>query len=167
MDSVDVRRVAGKQIIADSTLAPRPAQPHVALARIWLVSPGDICNSCFMHAECPDHTQCLHLTASARNPANSPGEDWTFLQGHFRRIPLNVRKIGEVGATKNPILIKDFAPENQWIARPDWARREGIRSFAGHPLVFQRKILGVLALFSREPLSEQDSTWIGIFANQS
>jgi two-component system, LuxR family, sensor kinase FixL len=143
------------------------AQPHVALARIWLVSPGDICNSCFMRAECPDHTQCLHLTASAGNPANSPGEDWTFLQGHFRRIPLHVRKVGEVGATENPILIKDFAPENQWIARPDWARREGIRSFAGHPLVFQRKILGVLALFSREPLSEQDSTWIGIFANQA
>jgi two-component system, LuxR family, sensor kinase FixL len=143
------------------------SQPHVALARIWLVSPGDICDSCFMRAECPDHTQCLHLTASAGNPANSPGEDWTFLQGHFRRIPLNVRKIGEVGATENPILIKDFAPENQWIARPDWARREGICSFAGHPLVFQRKILGVLALFSREPLSEQDSTWIGIFANQA
>jgi two-component system, LuxR family, sensor kinase FixL len=143
------------------------AQPHVALARIWLVSPGDICDSCFMRAECPDHTQCLHLTASAGNPANSPGEDWTFLQGHFRRIPLNVRKIGEVGATENPILIKDFAPENQWIARPDWARREGICSFAGHPLVFQSQILGVLALFSREPLSEQDSTWIGIFANQA
>ena len=29
------------------------------------------------------------------------------------------------------------------------------------------KILGVLALFSREYLSEQDSTWIGIFAKQA
>ena len=143
------------------------AQPHVALARIWLLSPGDICDSCFMRAECPDQTQCLHLMASAGNPADSPGEDWTFLQGHFRRIPLNVRKIGEVGATENPILIEDFAPENHWIARPDWARRERIRSFVGHPLVFQGKILGVLALFSRESLSEQDSTWIGIFAKQA
>src|SRR3954447_14482358 len=77
----------------------------------------------FCHRECPDHTQCLHLTASAGNPANSPGEDWTFLQGHFRRIPLHVRKIGEVGATEKPILIKEFAPENPWIARPEWSQR--------------------------------------------
>ena len=76
------------------------AQPHVALARIWLLSPGDICDSCFMRAECPDQTECLHLMASAGNPANSPGEDWTFLQGHFRRIPLKVRKIGEVGSQR-------------------------------------------------------------------
>ena len=165
--AVSVAAEHGVQGVLNTIVRGLAAQPHVALARIWLVSPGDICNSCFMRAECPDHTQCLHLTASAGNPANSPGEDWTFLQGHFRRIPLHVRKVGEVGATENPILIKDFAPENPWIARPDWARREGIRSFAGHPLVFQRKILGVLALFSREPLSEQDSTWIGIFANQA
>jgi PAS domain S-box-containing protein len=33
--------------------------------------------------------------------------------------------------------------------------------------VFQGKILGVLALFSRECLSEQDSTWLGIFAKQA
>ena len=33
--------------------------------------------------------------------------------------------------------------------------------------MFQGKILGVLALFSRESLSEQDSTWIGIFAKQA
>src|SRR5947199_1672987 len=44
---------------------------------------------------------------------------------------------------------------------------EGVRSFVGHPLVFQGKILGVLALFSRECLSEQDSTWLGIFAKQA
>ena len=143
------------------------AQPHVALARIWLLSPGDICDSCFMRAKCPDQTECLHLVASAGNPTNSPGEDWTFQHGHFRRMPLKATKIGEVGTTENPILIKDFAPENHWIARPDWARREGIRSFAGHPLVFQGKILGVLALFSREPLVEQESTWIGIFAKQA
>ena len=143
------------------------AHPHVALARIWLSSPGDVCDSCFMRAKCPDQTECLHLMASAGSPTNSPGEDWTFLHGHFRRMPFKVTKIGEVGTSENPILIKDFAPQNHWIARPDWARREGIRSFAGHPLVFQGKSLGVLALFSREPLVEQESTWIGIFAKQA
>src|SRR4029077_4161486 len=76
-------------------------------------------------------------------------------------------KAGEVGTPEIPFLIKDFAPQNQWPIRPDWARRESIRGFVAHPLVFQGKILGVLGLFSRECLSEQDSTWIGIFAKQA
>jgi len=38
----------------------------LALARIWLLAPGDICPTCPMRAECPDQTQCLHLVASAR-----------------------------------------------------------------------------------------------------
>ena len=40
-------------------------QPSVALARIWLTKPGDICDSCRMRPECPDQTACLHLVASA------------------------------------------------------------------------------------------------------
>jgi len=40
-------------------------QPGVALARIWLLSPGDLCDSCFLRAQCRDQVQCLHLAASA------------------------------------------------------------------------------------------------------
>jgi hypothetical protein len=36
------------------------AQPEVALARIWLLSPGDICDGCVMRDKCSDQTQCLH-----------------------------------------------------------------------------------------------------------
>ena len=131
------------------------AQPGVALARVWLLFAGDLCHACFMRAECPDQTQCLHLVASAGTPLNSPAEDWSFLDGQFRRVPLNMWKVGVIGATGTPILIKDFAPESEWIARSDWAKREEIRSFAGHPLAFRGKTLGVLAIFSRQPLDEQ------------
>ena len=41
------------------------SQPRVALARIWLVRPGDVCSSCHLRDECPDQTACLHLVASA------------------------------------------------------------------------------------------------------
>jgi PAS domain S-box-containing protein len=165
--AVSVAAERGVQGVLNTIVRGLAAQPYVALVRIWLVLPGDVCDSCFLRPSCPNQTECLHLMASAGNPSNSPGEDWTFLQGHFRRIPLNSSKVGEVGTSEIPVLIKDFAPENDWIVRPDWARREGIRSFVGHPLVFQGKILGVLALFSRECLSEQDSTWLGIFAKQA
>lgn len=162
--------VAGEQRVQgvlDHIVRGLTAQPGIALARIWLLMPGDLCDSCFMRTECRDQSQCLHLVASAGDPLNSPDEDWSFLQGHFRRMPLNARKAGVIGATGSPILIKDFAPENEWIARPDWARREGIRAFAGHPLIFRGKILGVLALFSRQPFDEQDFMWLRMFADRA
>src|SRR5215475_7541717 len=37
----------------------------VALARIWLLGPGDICSTCRMSSECSDRTRCLHLAATA------------------------------------------------------------------------------------------------------
>jgi len=37
----------------------------LALARIWLIGPGDICATCPMGKECPSHMRCLHLAASA------------------------------------------------------------------------------------------------------
>jgi transcriptional regulator with GAF, ATPase, and Fis domain len=118
-----------------------------------------------MRPECPDQTQCLHLVASAGAPSKTSGEDWSRLNGAFRRFPLNVRKIGRIGATGDPILIKDIQKEGEWIARPEWAAQEGIRSFAGQPLIFRDEILGVLAIFSRERLDEQEFGWLRVFAD--
>lgn len=142
------------------------AQHGVALARMWLLSPGDTCDTCFRKAECDNHAQCLHLVASAGAAQNSPGEDWTFLQGQFRRIPLGHRKVGEIGTTGKSILIPDSAADSEWIRRKEWAEREGIRAFAGYPLVARGEILGVLAVFSREALCQQDFAWLRIFADQ-
>src|SRR5271155_2237857 len=161
--------VAGEkstQAVLDAIVRGLAREPGVALARIWLLGPGDLCEECFLRTECQDQTQCLHLVASA-GASLETGEDWSFLQGHFRRIPLAGRKVGRIARTGEPILVSDFAPESEWIARPDWAQREGIRGFAGHALVFRGKILGVLAIFSRVPLSEQESAWIWIFAGQA
>ena len=143
------------------------SHPGVALARIWLHLPGDICDSCFMRNACRDRTQCFHLVASAGTPIHSPGEDWSFLQGHFRRIPMNGLKVGLVGATGTAMLIQDVASEHERIARPEWVRREGIRSFAGHPFISRDKVLGVLATFTREPLDDRAFAWLGTFANQA
>ena len=49
----------------------------LALARIWLTRPGDICAECFVREECPDQTRCLHLVASAARPMwKSTGPWW-------------------------------------------------------------------------------------------
>jgi GAF domain-containing protein len=78
-----------------------------------------------------------------------------------------VRKIGHIGATGVPILLTDLTQEHAWIAHPEWVRREGIRSFAGQPLLFRDDILGVLAVFSRVPLDARDFAWLRIFADQA
>jgi len=161
--------VAGERAtdgVLNSIVHGLAAQPAVALARIWLLSPGDICDTCFRKAECDNQAQCLHLVASAGAPQNSAGEDWSYLQGQFRRIPLGHRKVGEIGTTGRSILIPDSAAESEWIGRKEWAEREGIRAFAGYPLVARGQILGVLAVFSREPLCQQEFVWLRIFADQ-
>ena len=147
-----------------STVQGLASQPGVALARIWLVPSADLPS--FWHAV-SDSPDCLCLVASAGTPINSPGEDWGFLQGHFARMPFSVGKVGQVAATRHPILVEDVATQNEWIVRPEWAKREEIRSFAGHPLVFRDKLLGVIAVFSRHALCQQEFTWLGLFANQA
>ena len=138
----------------------------VALARVWLIGPGDICTSCPMRTECPEQTRCLHLAASAGAPLAGRA-DWSRLTGAFRRFPLNERKIGRIGATGQGIFIPDVAHDQAWIANPDWVRREGISSFGGQPLVFRDEILGVLAVFSRDPCSRDTFAWLRTFADHA
>ena len=164
---VSVAAEQNVEAVLDSIVRGLAAQAGIALARIWLLRPGDLCDSCFMGTECRDRRQCLHLVASAGSPINSAGEDWSFLNGHFRRMPMNARKVGVIAATGTPVLLKDSAPESEWTARPDWAKREEIRAFAGYPLIFRGNCLGVLALFSREPLNEQEFFWLRMFADQA
>jgi transcriptional regulator with GAF, ATPase, and Fis domain len=143
------------------------AQPGVALARLWLKSPGDICAKCPMRLECPDQSECLHLMASAGTPTKNGIEDWSRLNGDFRRFPLGVRKIGKIGATGEPLLLANLSTESGWIARPKWAESEGIQSFAGQPLIFRGEILGVLAVFCRETVEADEFNWLRMFANHA
>ena len=143
-------------------------QPETALARIWLRGPGDLCSSsCPVRAECPDQTACLHLRASAGRSVHDSDADWTRLTGEFCRIPLNMWKVGHIGGSGTPVLItKDLAGDPA-IARPKWASAEGIRAFAGQPLIFKGEALGVLAVFSRAHINQDQFQWLRTFADQA
>ena len=152
--------------VFDRIVAGLAAQADVALARVWLVLPSDAAGSRGMGAENPDEGRCLHLVASAGTPAGS-AEDWTRVDGHFRRIPLGAQKVGQIGASGEPVLISNNLAESHWVARPDWARREGIVSFAGQPLIYRGDTLGVLAVFSRAEITPSESDWLRIFADHA
>ena len=138
------------------------------LARIWLVAPGDICERCPMRTECPDQAQCLHLKASMGRPTNpESGDRWHRMDGDFQRFPLGVRIIGRIGASGESERLLDTAGDKQWIGHDDWLRREGIRSFVGHPLSFRGEILGVLGVFTREGLGPQEVAWLRLFADHA
>jgi transcriptional regulator with GAF, ATPase, and Fis domain len=139
---------------------------RLALARVWLFDPGDICAACPLRDECADRTRCLHLVASAGRSLDGK-EDWSRLTGDFRRIPIGARKVGHIGATGSSVFLRDISEEGRWPARPDWVARESIRSFAGHPLTFRGEVLGVLGVFSRTSLDEEDNEWLHMFANQA
>jgi len=127
---------------------------EIALARLWLIQPGDICPSCPMTRECKDNTTCLHLMASAGQSLNSEGVDWSRTDGRFRRFPLGVRKVGRIGVTGQTVEVINIKKNSDTFVDRDWAERENIISFGGQPLIFRGEILGVLAIFSRRHLRE-------------
>ena len=141
---------------------------NLALCRIWLTRPGDVCANCHVREKCPDRTRCLHLVASAARPQNpESGDEWYRKDGFYRRFPLGVRRIGEIGATGKSLKLSDTADDTDWFARGDWLHREGVRSFCGHPLIFRDEILGVLAVFSRSLVSDQEFAWLRAFADSA
>jgi transcriptional regulator with GAF, ATPase, and Fis domain len=123
--------------------------PDVALARIWLIRPGDICPTCPLRDECPQRVPCLHLVMSAGHPRAEPGADWSRIDGDFRRFPVGQRKVGKVAGTAEAVCVEDTREDSRWIARPAWARREGVLGFGGQPLVYHGEVLGVLGVFTR------------------
>jgi transcriptional regulator with GAF, ATPase, and Fis domain len=165
--SLAIAQERSVEIVLQKIVEGLVVQPGVALARLWLKAPGDICVKCPMKLQCPDQTECLHLMASAGRPTKTGVEDWSRLDGDFRRFPLGIRKIGKIGATGEPLLLADVRQESNWIARPKWAESEGIQSFAGQPLSFRGEVLGVLAVFSRQSLQPQEFTWLRMFADHA
>ncbi len=140
-------------------------EEHIALARIWLLRPGDICSTCSMREECPDQTRCLHLVSSAGRSRMENADPWTRLDGDFKRMPVGARKVGRIAGTGDCVSVMDIQKNDAWIARPDWAHDEGIRGFAGQPLVFKGEILGVLAIFTRTPLGQACLDWLRTIAD--
>lgn len=102
-----------------------------AFARIWLLDEVD---------------QVLILQASAGL--------YTHLDGAHSRIAVGQFKIGCIAQNRQPHLTNQVL-QDPHISDRAWAEQEGIVAFAGYPLVLQDKLLGVIALFARHPLSER------------
>ena len=140
-------------------------RPHIALARIWLVAPGDLCAQCRMRSQCQDQSRCLHLAASAGRPVADPAADWARLDGEFQRVPVGARLVGQIAATNHELVLDSAGDDFSGFTHPDWARREGLCGFNGQPILFRDQLLGVLAVFTRIATPTQGPAWLRVLAD--
>jgi PAS domain S-box-containing protein len=101
-----------------------------AFARIWTLN---------------EEEQVLELQASAGL--------YTHLDGPHGRVRVGEFKIGRIAQKALPILTNDVLHDSN-IGDPEWAKKEGMVAFAGHPMMLEDRVLGVMAMFARHPFSE-------------
>jgi PAS domain S-box-containing protein len=101
-----------------------------AFARIWTLNPED---------------SMLELQASAGM--------YTRLNGKYSRIRAGEFKIGLIASERKPHLTNDVLNDPR-ISDPEWARENGMTAFAGYPLQVEDRIVGVMGMFARRPLTE-------------
>jgi signal transduction histidine kinase/CheY-like chemotaxis protein len=137
--------------------------------RIWMIKPGDLCDSGCMHADIPnDHqhqcrfrTFCLHLITSSGRYDHIDGK-------MHKRVPFGCYKIGLIAANESAKFLTNDVVHDSHIHNRDWARELGLVSFAGYRLLSpSRKPIGVLALFSKHPITSEEDTLLESLGNTS
>ena len=79
---------------------------------------------------------------------------YTHITGEHAQVPVGQFKIGMIAAEKQAHFTNDVQNDPR-ISDRAWAKREGMISFAGYPLVVDNHLVGVVALFARHPLSNK------------
>lgn len=127
-------------------------------ARIWIIRPGDRCRYGCCHADavspadvCADTERCLHLMASSGRYTHTDGEV-------HRRIPFGCYKIGEIASGNERSFVTNDISADPRIHDHEWADSLCLTSFAGYRILSGTgQPMGVMALFSRHPVTGDDN----------
>jgi DNA-binding Lrp family transcriptional regulator len=87
------------------------------------------------------------------------------IDGEFSRVSIDSLKIGPAIKTKKPVVSNDVVNDPR-IKHHDWAKKEKLKSFAAYPLIYKKKSVAVLAMFSKKKLTHVDFEILGIFCDQ-
>ena len=90
---------------------------------------------------------------------------YTTINGEFSKVPINSLKIGPCAKNKKPVVTNDVVNDSR-IKHHDWAKKQKLKSFAAYPLIYKRKSVAVLAMFSKKKLSHLDFELLGVFCDQ-
>ena len=134
-------------------------------ARIWMVKPGDQCESgCrFCHGRdarhcCLYRDKCLHLMAGSGR--------YTRLDGEHGRIAYGIGKVGRIAAGEEADWLTNNIVSDPDIEDTAWAAELDLTAFAGYRLLADDGVpIGVLALFSKHAVSSIDDILLKVLAN--
>ena len=71
---------------------------------------------------------------------------YTHLNGAHGRVPVGQFKIGRIARDRKPHLTNSVVGDPE-VSDQEWARREGMVAFAGHPLIVGERVVGVMAMY--------------------
>jgi PAS domain S-box-containing protein len=135
-------------------------------ARIWLTREGEVCDpeihdmiDTGEEQGAQEVRRCLQLyCSSGKFPYIGD------LLG--RRVPLGAYKIGRVASGLDKKFLTNDVLEAEYIQNRDLARGLGLTSFAGYRLSSSEgRILGVLALFSKQKISAEEDAILETLSN--
>ncbi len=163
-DGARVKSPFDRLILRMATLDPESVLDEIAqglveeldaaLARIWLLGSNEACRICSpMKAQ--RRESALHLVASAGLSTSTTGA--------HHRVELGSLKIGSIAEKRVPVCTNEALTDPR-IPEKAWLAKERITSFAGYPLVFHEELLGVVAMFGRRALSEDELSRLEAFA---
>ncbi|MFN0108101.1 MAG: PAS domain S-box protein [Blastocatellia bacterium] len=112
-----------------------------AYARIWLLNEaGDVLE--------------LQSSAGMHTNVNDPQA----------KVPVGQFRIGKIAEEKAPHLTNDV-PNDPHVGDREWAEREGMQAFAGYPLMLGERLVGVMAMFSRQKLEADTLNALALIAD--
>ena len=136
--------------------------------RIWITGPGDLCETGCKHAAvkegphvCRYRDICLRLLASSGRYTHTDGE----VHG---RVPFGCYKIGRVASGQEHRFLTNDVQNEPRVHNREWAKEIGLVSFAGYQLRPPGgDTLGVLALFSKQPITCEDDAQLDNLSNMT
>ncbi len=78
---------------------------------------------------------------------------YTHIDGGHARVPVGQFKIGEIAQERAPHITNEVQNDPR-VSDKEWAREQGMVAFAGYPLMVEDRLLGVMAMFARDPLPD-------------
>ncbi|HEX8639262.1 MAG TPA: PAS domain S-box protein, partial [Pyrinomonadaceae bacterium] len=79
---------------------------------------------------------------------------YTHLDVEHARVTVGKSTIGLIAKEREPHLTNDVLNDSR-LSDKNWAEREGMKAFAGYPLVVGDRLIGVMCVFSRRALTQE------------
>ena len=90
---------------------------------------------------------------------------YTHIDGAHSRIPVGEFKIGLIAQERKPHITNSVQTDIR-VSNKQWAIDEGMVAFAGYPLIADLELMGVVAMFAKQPLNQNTLDLLSVIAGE-